>query len=74
MLFELIKELSEERGKTISEVEREAGLSGGAICKWKSVSPRLSSIESVAKVLNVSTSSLVKAYTSNCSKKEDDTA
>ena len=33
---------------TVAELERKAGLSNGAISKWKNVSPRLESIQKIA--------------------------
>lgn len=37
-----------DRRITVAELERKAGLSNGAISKWKTVSPRLENIQKIA--------------------------
>ncbi|KEZ14833.1 transcriptional regulator Cro/C1 [Lactiplantibacillus plantarum] len=59
-LFERVKEIAKKRGMSIAEVERKAGLSENYLYTWKkSANPRRSSIESVAKVLGVSSNFLL---------------
>nr|DAX39139.1 MAG TPA: LAMBDA REPRESSOR (TRIPLE MUTANT)/DNA COMPLEX-DNA COMPLEX, DOUBLE HELIX, TRANSCRIPTION-DNA.1A [Caudoviricetes sp.] len=45
---------------SISQVEREAGIAKGSICKWKSVSPSVGNVQSVAKVLGVTVNRLLR--------------
>lgn len=65
MLFDTVKRLAEERGETIASLERKAGMSGGAIVKWKTRYPRVDNLIAVAKVLNVSVDDLFKEQTKN---------
>lgn len=44
-----ISEMCWDHHITIAALEREAGLSNGAISKWKKVSPRLDSIKKIAE-------------------------
>ena len=37
-----------DRRITVAELERNVGLSNGAVSKWKNVSPRLESIQKIA--------------------------
>lgn len=49
-----IKQLANDRGITIAELERKAGISNGQISKWNVRSPKTENLEKVAKYLNVS--------------------
>lgn len=60
MLFDNVKELSEKKGMSIGELERAAGLSNGAIYKWRVSSPKLDSVVAVAKVLKVKVDKLLE--------------
>lgn len=53
MLYDKIKQICKEKGISVRSVEKEAGLSNGAISKWNEVTPKVDSIQSVAKVLKV---------------------
>lgn len=54
-IFERTKQLAKEKGYSLAKVERMAGLSENYLYTWKKTdSPRKSSIEAVAKVLQVS--------------------
>lgn len=53
MIYANIKELTQKKKISISEVERRAGLSKGAISKWSTVNPTISNLQAVAKVLGV---------------------
>lgn len=53
-LFDRIKKVSKERGYSIAEVERKAGISPNYLYQWKKRSPSPESLSDVAKVLNVS--------------------
>ena len=58
MIWERIKEIAEKQGKSITAIEKEAGLSNGLIGKWRESSPSVENLLAVAKVLNVSISEL----------------
>jgi transcriptional regulator with XRE-family HTH domain len=53
LIFEKILKLANEKGMSISELERLSGLSKGAISKWKTSSPTVENLQAVAKVLKV---------------------
>lgn len=53
-LFDKIKKISKERGYSIAEVERKAGISTNYLYQWKKREPSPKSLASVAKVLGVS--------------------
>ena len=44
---------------TVAELERNAGLSNGAISKWKNVSPRLESIQRIASYFGCGVDDLI---------------
>ena len=39
MIYNTIKELCDEKGISITQLEKEAGLKSGTICKWDEHSP-----------------------------------
>lgn len=53
MIYDKIKKICEEKGISVSSVEKQANLSNGIISKWNRVSPTVENIQAVAKVLNV---------------------
>ncbi|MEN1746063.1 helix-turn-helix domain-containing protein [Lactiplantibacillus plantarum] len=53
-LFDRIKKISKERGYSIAEVERKAGISANYMYQWKKRNPSPKALASVADVLNVS--------------------
>ena len=53
-LFDRIKRISKERGYSIAEVERKAGISANYMYQWKKRNPSPKALASVADVLNVS--------------------
>lgn len=59
LIFENIQEICNEKGISIAELEREAGLKNGAIGKWRTSSPTIKSLQSVAKVLKVKINKLI---------------
>lgn len=59
MICDKIKEICDKKGITIAELERNAGLSKGAIYKWRESSPTLSKLQAVADVLGVKVSKLI---------------
>ena len=60
MIFDNVKELANKKGMSIGELERAAGLSNGAIFKWKVSIPKIDSVKSVADVLNVKVDKLLE--------------
>lgn len=63
MIYDKIKEICKTKGVSVAQVERDAGLSNGAISKWNDVSPTVSNLQAVAKVLNCSVDDLLKDTT-----------
>lgn len=59
MIYDNIKELCKKRGVSVGSVEKEAGLSNGAISKWNKVSPTIDNLQAVAKVLKVKVDKLL---------------
>ncbi|WP_080740893.1 helix-turn-helix domain-containing protein [Levilactobacillus brevis] len=53
-LFDRIKKIAKDRGYSIAEVERRAGVSTNYMYQWKKRNPNPETLASVAKVLNVS--------------------
>lgn len=53
-LADRIKELADQHGITIAELERKVGISNGQISKWNVRSPKTENLEKVAKYFNVS--------------------
>ena len=60
MVFENVKRICDEKGITISQLEKEAGLGNGTIGGWKNSSPRVDSLQAVARVLKVKVEKLLK--------------
>lgn len=60
MTFEKVKILAEKKGMSIRELERQAGLSNGAISKWKKSNPNVDSLKAVANVLKVKVDKLLE--------------
>lgn len=53
MIYENIKAICDKKGISITQLEKEAGLSNGSINKWKNCIPKADSLHAVAKVLKV---------------------
>nr|DAG76567.1 MAG TPA: helix-turn-helix domain protein [Caudoviricetes sp.] len=61
MIYENIEHYAKKRGMTITELERQSGLSRGHIGKWKSKNePTISALQKVADVLGVTVNTLLK--------------
>ncbi|MEY9973132.1 transcriptional regulator with XRE-family HTH domain [Lysinibacillus sp. RC46] len=54
MLFDRVKELSEQRGENLKVVAQKLGFSENAFYKWKTQSPKSETLEKVADYFNVS--------------------
>lgn len=60
MLFNKIKQLCEEKGISIYRLEKEVGLSKGAISKWGESEPAASKLYAVAKLLGTTVEKLLE--------------
>lgn len=60
MIYDTIKALCKKKGLSVTSVEKEAGLSNGAISKWNDSSPTVDKLNAVAKVLNVKVDCLLR--------------
>lgn len=60
MIYDNIVAIAKKRGLSLRKVENMAGLSSGAIGKWKTKSPQVNNLLAVAKVLKVSVNTLLK--------------
>ncbi len=53
MIYEKIKELCKQKGISINQLEKEAGLTNGSISKWNNHMPQADRLKAVADVLKV---------------------
>jgi len=60
MIFENIKRIAEDRGKSISAMERELSFGNGTIHSWKCCSPTVNNLKSVADYLDTTIDELMK--------------
>ena len=58
-IYNHIRFIAKWRGLSINQLEKDAGLSSGSICKWGSVSPSISSLQKVAELLEVTPNDLL---------------
>ena len=58
-LYDKIKKLAEERNVSIYRIERDLGLSNGAISKWNESKPNISNMAKVAGYLDVNIEQLL---------------
>lgn len=61
MIFENVRALANKQGLSLTEVEKQAGLSRGIICKWKTASPTVDNLQAVAKTLGCTVDDLLSA-------------
>lgn len=54
MIYENIKRICTDKGVSIAEIEKRAGLGNGTIKKWEICSPTVSKLEAVARILDTS--------------------
>lgn len=59
MIYDNIKKVCKEKGLSVSSVEKQAGLSTGAISKWNTSSPTIEKLQAVATVLKVNVNKLI---------------
>ncbi|WP_162608346.1 helix-turn-helix domain-containing protein [Lachnoclostridium sp. An196] len=60
MVFENVKTEADKKGMSLNALEKAAGLSKGTIAKWRTASPTIKSLMSVASVLKVNLEDLTK--------------
>ncbi len=60
MVYENVKQICDERGMSISQLEKEAGLGNGTIGGWRTSKPRIDNLQSVSKVLKVKIERLLR--------------
>lgn len=53
MIYDVIKNIAKKRGMTISQIEKDLGLSNSSISKWNRVAPSSFSLMKVANYLDV---------------------
>lgn len=63
MILENIRHLCAERGLTVKDLERETGLSNGAVAKWANSSPKVDTLKKVADYFGVTLDYLVTTTT-----------
>lgn len=59
-MYNKIRKLAKEKGISIPELEKQAGISHGAISKWEKSKPLAENLQKVAVVLGVSIEDLLK--------------
>ena len=59
-MYKSIKSLCDERGITIKELERTAGLGNGTIGKWQTSQPNLESLKKICEALGISLMELLQ--------------
>lgn len=60
MLLDGIKARCKEKGITIAELERKAGIGNGVIGRWDKLNPRLDNLFAVASALEVPVEELLR--------------
>lgn len=53
MIYNNIKKICAEKGMSVSQLEKKAGLTNGSISKWNDHVPQADRLNAVAKVLKV---------------------
>lgn len=59
-IYNNILKIATYQGKSIAQVEKEAGLANGSISKWQKSSPLVKRLDAVANVLNVDIKELME--------------
>lgn len=60
MIYDRIKDIAQKKGITITQMEKELGLSKGNTCKWNEKEPGIRKVQKVADYLNVSIEELLE--------------
>lgn len=67
MIYDRICELCKEKGRSVSSVEKEAGLSNGTLRQWNGANPRVFNIQKVSEILGCDISDLISESGNNTS-------
>ncbi|MBQ8279705.1 MAG: helix-turn-helix transcriptional regulator [Roseburia sp.] len=59
MIYDKIKEVCKAKGLSVTQVEKQANLSTGAISKWNESSPTVENLKAVADVLGTTVDELL---------------
>lgn len=59
IIYENVKALADEKGLSITALEKEAGVANGLIGKWRENSPQVDTLSKVAAVLGVTVDRLI---------------
>lgn len=65
MIYDNVKRLCDEKGITIQKLEKDTGLSNGAVSKWNTSDPGVSKVKLAADYLGVSIENLIRAGEEN---------
>lgn len=60
MIYTNICKYAEKKKLSISDVEKKAGFTRGMIAKWKTHSPQIDNLKTVADILGVKVDALIK--------------
>ena len=60
MIYDNVCRLAEKRGLTIQQLEKKAGVGNGVVCKWKTYTPRVRTLQKIADVLGVTVNTLLR--------------
>lgn len=64
-IYDNVKKLADERGVSIYRIERDTGISNGAIARWNDAVPSSVNLMKVAKYFEVSLESLLEPKKEN---------
>lgn len=59
LIYDKIKEICQEKGVSVRQVEINAGLPNGSISKWNDSSPTVKNLKAVADVLKIKIDKLI---------------
>ena len=60
MIYENVKKIAEEKGISISALEKKAGLGNGVISGWKTSSPTVANLKAVSVILGTTVDKLLE--------------
>lgn len=60
MVYENVKKICGQKGISIAQLEKDAGLGNGTIGGWRTSAPRVDSLQAVAKILKVKMEKLLQ--------------
>lgn len=59
-VYDNVKRIADDKGLSIRQIEKQAGLGNGTIAGWKNYDPKMVNIKAVADVLKVKVVVLMK--------------